>query len=143
MIPLSLFNDKVSSLEKKTIADALLSVSSKPPDADSLPKGHFGTGHGKPIFPSNVLEFTNLSDLVNHDSWFLFRLLQLDHDFLNVSVDELSGTTAYQQSLHNINAINVINDFGLAAKSEGHYQNIIQVVEQDRKLTPNLRKRKT
>ena len=29
-----------------------------------------------------------------------------------------------------------------AAQSKEHYQNVLQVVEQDRKRTPNLRKRK-
>ena len=33
-------------------------------------------------------------------------------------------------------------DFLAAAQSEEHYQNVLQVVEQDRKRTPNLRKRK-
>ena len=60
---------------------------------------------------------------------------------------------AYQQSLVNVKAVNVINDcakrgvklsadFLNAARSEEHYQNVLQVVEQDRKNMPNLRKRK-
>jgi hypothetical protein len=59
----------------------------------------------------------------------------------------------YQTSKSNISAINVVNDaaeravklgsdFLSTAKSESHYQNVLQVVEQDRKNRPNLRKRK-
>ena len=55
--------------------------------------------------------------------------------------------------LNAISAINVVNDaaeravklssdFLSAARSESHYQNVLQVVEQDRKARPNLRKRK-
>ena len=62
------------------------------------------------------------------------------------------GTT-YLSSKIKINAINVINDcvergvklsadFTGAAKSEEHFQNVLQVVETDRKERPNLRKRK-
>jgi hypothetical protein len=59
----------------------------------------------------------------------------------------------YQASKANVLAINVVNDcaergvklssdFLSSAKNEEHYQNVLQVVEHDRKRQPNLRKRK-
>ena len=60
---------------------------------------------------------------------------------------------SYISSKTKINAFYVINDcaerrvklsadFTGAAKSEEHFQNVLQVVEMDRKERPNLRKRK-
>ena len=93
------------------------------------------------------------SDLVNQDSWFILQLLQIDHNFLTEDVESWPDSAAYQESAANVEALNVINDctergvklstdFLAAARSEEHYQNILQVVEQDRQQTPNLRKRK-
>ena len=59
----------------------------------------------------------------------------------------------YQASAVDLYALNVISDsteHGIklssdllsSAKGDKHYQNVLQVVEQDRKQMPNLRKRK-
>ena len=61
--------------------------------------------------------------------------------------------SSYVSSKTKIKAINVISDcaergvkmsadFIDAAKSEEHFQNVLQVVESDRKERPNLQKRK-
>lgn len=61
---------------------------------------------------------------------------------------------AYKSSLCNVGAVNVVNDaaergvklssdYLSSAKTEKHYQNVLQLVEQDRKQKPNLRKRKS
>ena len=71
-----------------------------------------------------------------------------------LTVESWTRSDAYQSSLENLRAVNVVNDcaergvklisdFLASAKCEGHYQNILQVVEQDRKQNPNVRKRKT
>ena len=73
--------------------------------------------------------------------------------FLNQEVSEWIKLPSYLSSKTKINAVNVINDcaergvklsadFACAAKSEDHLQNVLQVVETDRKKRPNLRKRK-
>ena len=96
---------------------------------------------------------TTLADLVKPESWFTFELLQIDHSFLTEDVESWPDSAAYQRSFSNIEGLNVINDcaergvklssdFLEAAESKEHYQNILQVVEKDRKNMPNLRKRK-
>ena len=103
--------------------------------------------------PAQCTESTGLSDLVTEDSWYTMGLHQIDTTFLEEPVDSWSELPAYQASLANINSLNVINDctergvklssdFLSAARSEDHYQNVLQVVEEDRRSRPNLRKRK-
>ena len=82
------------------------------------------------------------------------NILQIDDQFLTEDVDTWSQSRVYQSSLRNILAVDVVNnsaergiklssDFLAAAHSEKHYQNVLQVVKQDRKKTQNLgRKRK-
>jgi len=60
---------------------------------------------------------------------------------------------AYVASAENVKALNVVNDaaergvklatdFSDTARSDRHFQNILQVVENDRKKNPNLRVQK-
>ena len=80
-------------------------------------------------------------------------LLKIDDRFLEEPVESWADSQAYQDSLTNVHSLNVINDsaergvklssdFLSAARSEDHYQNVLQVVEEDRRSRPNLRKRK-
>ena len=86
-----------------------------------------------------------LADLAEIDSWFLFPILQLDSKFLTEEVVNWPNCASYQVSMINIQSLNVVNDsaerrvklisdFISTAKSEKHYQNILQVVEKDRKI---------
>ena len=151
MIPLALFSGKTPDTEKQAIAGELLAI--KPVDKVIAPSTRFGTGFGKPTFPDTIDQSTTLADLVGPDSWFTMGVLQIDDQFLEEPVDKWDMSAAYQASKCNISAINVVNDaaeqavkvssdFLGAARSESHYQNVLQVVEQDRKARPNLRKRK-
>ena len=81
------------------------------------------------------------------------NILQIDDQFLTDDLDTWSQSQACQSSQRNILAVNVVNDsaergiklssdFLAAAHSEKHYQNVLQVVEQDRKKTPNLRRKR-
>ena len=117
------------------------------------PENRFGTGFGKPKFPERIRASKVLSDLVAEDSWYTMGLLQIDTTFLEEPVDSWSELPEYQASLANINSLNVINDcaergvklssdFLSAAIREDHYQNVLQVVEEDRRSRQNLRKRK-
>lgn len=152
MVPLALFSNRVPSNERRELADRLIAV--KPASAMLAPKNRFGTGFGKPKFPTDITSTTTLADFVNEDSWFTLHILQINTNFLTEDVHDWSNSPAYQDSSDNVRAINVINDcaergvklssdFLDAARSEEHYQNVLQVVEQDRRNMPNLRKRKS
>ena len=151
MIPLALFSEKVPATEKQALATKLPTV--KPDEEMVTPSNLYGTGFQKPMFPENITEATTLADLAGKDSWFTMHTLQLDDSFLADSVDTWPQSPAFQTSAVNVRAINVVNDaaergvklssdYLLAARSDEHYQNILQVVEQDRRMKPNLRKRK-
>jgi hypothetical protein len=151
MVPLALFSSKVPPEQRRALADKLLAI--KPTTERVAPLNRFGTGFGKPVFPSTVTPSTTLADLAGPDSWFTFHILELNPEFLNEDVSDWPQHAAYQASAVNLQAVNVINDgaergvklssdFLSSVKSEEHYQNVLQVVEQDRKQTPNLRKHK-
>jgi hypothetical protein len=151
MVPLALFSQLVPAAERRALADRLLAI--KPLTASLKPVQRYGTGFGKPAFPPEVTESTTLADLVGPDSWYTIHILQVDTSFFSEDTDLWPDDPAYQASKANVLAINVVNDcaergvklssdFLSAAKSEEHYQNVLQVVEQDRKKQPNLRKRK-
>ena len=92
MVPLSLFSTKIFDVEKRQIAEKLLSL--KPEIPVAAPTDRFGTGYGKPIFPSGVNESSKLVDFIKRDSWFLFTILNLDDGFLTLSVDEWPDSEA-------------------------------------------------
>ena len=151
LVPLALFSQLVPPAERRALADKLLTLD--PSSASLKPTQRFGTGFGKPVFPSNVTESTTLADLVGPDSWHTIHILQIDTSFLADDVQSWPDNPAYQTSMSNVLAINVTNDcaergvklssdFLSSARSEEHYQNVLQVVEHDRKRQPNLRKRK-
>lgn len=151
MVPLALFSDIVPGDQKRLLADRLLAL--KPDTIMLAPQKRFGYAYGKPAFP-DITQATTLSSLVDTDSWFTLHLLQINPDFLAEEVNTWPDLPSYQESAANVEAVNVINDcaergvklssdFINAAKSEQHYQNVLQVVEQDRKNMPNLRKRKS
>jgi len=93
---------------------------------------------------------TQLCDLVGVDSWFTIHLLQLDVSFLHLPVSEWECGAADVASAANVTAVNVVNDgaergirlladFLDATRSDQHFQNVLQVVEQDRQAAQNLR----
>ena len=87
------------------------------------------------------------------DSWFIFTLLELNSEFLMEEFVIWPCLPSFLMSRKHISAISVVNDSAKcgvklsadyleAARSEKHFQNILQTVEADRKNLPNLRKRK-
>lgn len=149
LVPLALWSNHVSEDARRDLANKLLAIK---PDAVLLsPQQRFGTGFGKPTFPKSITLTTTLADLVTTDSWYVFHLLQLDPQFLTEDVTAWPSSATYQSSLINLRALNVVNDcaergvklssdFLSSAKGEEHYQNVLQVVEQDRKRQHNLRR---
>ena len=151
MVPLALFSLLVPPAERRALADKLLTM--KPSTPPLRPLERFGTGFGKPAFPPEVTESTTLADLASPDSWHTMHVLQVDDSFFSEDVESWPSDPAYQASKANVLAINVINDcaergvklssdFLSSARSEEHYQNVLQVVEHDRKQQPHLRKRR-
>jgi len=151
MVAIALFSSLVPLAERQDLADALLKV--RPATTLQSPRSRFGTGWGKPHFPSSINLSTRLCDLVDNDSWFTIFRLQISSSFLELPVSEWDTNDAYQTSAENVKALNVVNDaaergvklatdFVSAARSDEHLQNILQVVENDRKQNQNLRVKK-
>ena len=149
MIPLALFSLKVTAIQKSEIASKLVSL--KPSFRIQVPRSRYGNGFGKPSFPQEVTVSSKLSDFVSEDSWLLFQLLEVEGDFLKLPVSEWLDQEDYLTAAEKANAVNAVNDvaeravklgtdFQQAARTESHYQNIIQVVEANRQDMPNLRK---
>ena len=91
---------------------------------------------------------------MGEDSWFTINRLQLDVGFLQHPVREWETQASYVASTNNVAAVNVVNDcaergvklssdFTDTARSDEHFQNVLQVVENDRKNAPNLRCKRT
>lgn len=151
MVPVALFSSVVPSAERQHLADALLRV--QPATDLQSPQSRFGSGWGKPRFPSSIDLSTTLCDLVDADSWFTIFRLEIDASFLQLPVSEWDTNEAYLASAQNVKALNVVNDaaergvklatdFVDVARSDEHFQNILHVVEDDRKQNPNLRLKK-
>ena len=74
MVPLSLFSDMVPTTDKENIAKKLLEI--KPDDTTILPQERFGTGYGKPKFPTMTGHTRiSLSDFCR--GWFVVFLPSL------------------------------------------------------------------
>ena len=123
----------------------------KPTSEPQAPKNRFGTEFGKPEFPV-LSETTELADLINVDSWFAVHALGLDMDFLSTNVctwpknDDFLNSKTRVKDLNVVNdcaerAVKMTNDFACSSKDESHFQNVLQVVESERKRKPNLRKK--
>ena len=152
LVPLALFSIKTPMSERQAVADKMIQL--QPPNVLQSPQNRFGFGWGKPQwFPKSVTLSTQLCDFVTADSWFTIHRLQIDSSFLRLPVIEWETSDAYLASAVNVKAINVVNDaaergvklstdFLDTARSDKHFQNVLQVVEQARKKTPNLRLKK-
>ncbi|KAK5910756.1 hypothetical protein CgunFtcFv8_004992 [Champsocephalus gunnari] len=112
------------------------------------PQLRFGTGFGKPKFPT-LSPTSSLADLTNPDCWFGMHQLHINPAFLSLDVEDWAASEAFQMGAVNVRVINVVNDcaehgakltsnFVAAARSEEHLQNVLQAVEHDRSKQPNL-----
>ena len=141
MVVFALFSNEVPLNERCALADVLLTILS-----DSMPctpKHRYGFGCGKPSFPK-VTQETMLADFVNEDSWFTANLLRLNMTFLTKNFDSWQNDDHFKVSKFIVDALNVVNDpseravkltndFVSSAREEDHFQNLLQVVECDRK----------
>ena len=149
LVPVALFSDSVKDVTKKKIVNKLKSFEKK------LCSKRFGSGFGKPIFPDipkDNVDSIDLSRFIGEDSWSIFMLMKLDCGFLDTPVEEWSSDDRYLQIRKIVCSFSVVNDaaergvklaydFLDGAKSEENLQKILQVVENDRNMIPNQRKR--
>ena len=118
--------------ERKSLADKLLEI--KPDDETfaKLPIERYGNGFGKPVFPKDMSLSTSLRDLARVDSWFIFKLLNLDSEFLSKLVETWEQNQAFRNAQKKVLSLNVTNDaaeravklssdFLNAAKREDNY----------------------
>src|SRR6218665_2060275 len=86
MVPLALFSSLVPLVERQALCDALLKV--QPSMPMQSPQHRFGSGWGKPQFPSSINLSTRLCDLVDTDSWITMFRLQINSSFLHLPIAE-------------------------------------------------------
>ena len=114
-------------------------------------KKRYGSGFGKPGFPESA-ESYDISDYLGPDSIGFFTTLGLDYSFIENPVEEWETMESYQRALFCVKNLSVVNDgaeravkltsdFNATAKIEEKFQDILQVVELDRKMIPNQRKK--
>ncbi|KAF0306682.1 hypothetical protein FJT64_021878 [Amphibalanus amphitrite] len=151
ILPLALFSDKVLAAERRALADAIMEH--KPADFPvRVPREQCGADFGKQKFPA-LSPSSRLADLANADCWLGIQHLHIDPAFLALSTEDWVTNAAFQARLANVQAINTFNDcaeqgvklasdFVGAAKSEQHLQNVLQAVQHDGSLQPNLRRSK-
>ena len=144
---MSLFCDLVSAEDKKEMVNKLFSFHEV-----KISSNRHSSNFGKPILPQ-VSDTSKLSSFIGASSWNFFHHLVINMDFLHISVENWSSSCSYQdakQIIHNLSVVNdraergvkLASDYLSAAHIESRYQNILQIVENDRKRIPNIRKRK-
>jgi len=78
LVPLALFSSRVPISERQALAEALLEVQAT--SEFQSPQNCFGSGRGKPQFPSVIILSSRLCDFVgvdSVDSWFTMSCLQV------------------------------------------------------------------
>ena len=150
LILLALFSSSLSSAEKEELVKELKNY---------LPgercEGRFGTAFGKPQFPalpSDIAE-ASLKSFAGKDSWCFFRILKLDSSFLSLPVESWNEDVSFNAAKIVVDNLKVVNDsaergvklcsdFLTKAKTNPKFQNVLQVVENNRNEIPNQRLKK-
>ena len=145
LVPLSLFSDSVEEEVKTEFAEALL----QQPRSDETTR--HGKGFGKPSLPRiDGNSPLHLPSFCGQGSWNFFKLLKIDSSFLThpssawPSDDGYKRGKAIVENLHVVNdlaerGVKLASDFISSAKKESSFQNLLQVVENDRNTVPNQR----
>ena len=150
LVVLCLFDTNVKDETKGKIAMKLLSLDHK------VCTKRKGSGFGKPILPKipkKSVDSLDLSLFVGEDSWSIFSVMKLNYGFLSKPVEYWPKDAGYLEAKLIINNLSVVNDgaergvklaydYIGSSKKEDNFQNILQTVENDRRLIPNQRKRK-
>ena len=136
----SLFSNKVSNDEKSRIAARLLTF----PVPSEFPLG-------QPEFP-DILENTQLVDLVGPKSWFIFLKLKIDASWLERDVASWSANLEFQKIENFVRTVKTTNDTAergvklmtdyaqILTHDEDMRQWILQAVDNNRKMFPDFNK---
>ena len=102
------------------------------------------------LWTLKLTEAKHLHELVTPASWRFFDNLGISVDFLRLPTVDWEQNCAYKEAgefLKNMKvtwsaerSVKLCADFLGLAKTEGLFQNYLQVVEEERKRTPNVRK---
>ena len=151
-LPVCLWDPELSDEVKSDVATK---ISEQPSDADDPMErtfvGRHGTDYGKPDLLAVNTNVESLVQLVTPASWIFFRILGINPDFLAVSPTEWSSDENWKRGEAIVRNMKVTNesaergvklasDYLKLAKNENNFQNYLQVVEQERRDHPNLRK---
>ena len=147
---LAFFSSAVDLDVKIKMVEALKACPATP-----LPTKRSGNFHGKPPHPkqSDVDLEGDLSQFIGSDSWQFLRVMNIPHSLLETPVRLWDEDPHYKRAKNIVDHLLVVNDaaergvklahdFVDAAKSEGKYQNILQVVENSRAEKPDQRSKK-
>jgi len=147
LVLLSLFSDRLPSNEKTDIVKKLLQLEK----VESF-HNRQGSGFGKPVLP-RVSSDSTLASFVTECSWNFFQLLGIKTDFLTCPIETWQFHPSFQSAKIIISNLRVVNDsaergvklgydFLSVAQTEKIYQNVLQVVENDRARVADQRKRR-
>ena len=155
MLPLALYDKNLSDVEKAKLAQKILE---QPKDCENEEElqyvGRHGTDYGKPDLMAVNVNAESLSDLVTPASWRFFKILGFSSDFLGSPPDEWELNRGYEEASAQIAHFKVTNedaersvklcaDFLGVSKKEETFQNYLQVIEDERVSTPDIRKYNT
>ena len=113
--------------------------------------GRIGNGFGKPDLLSINFDAKHLHELVSPASWRFFDIFGVPHDFLYLSPEHWHMDNDYNEAMAYFKVMKVTNesaersvklcsDFLGLSKKEDVFQNYLQVIEEERKKTPDIRK---
>ena len=116
-----------------------------------------GTGFGMPIFPEidiTTVSTMELTDFVGSDCWKFFDITRINSSFLVKPVSIWNTLDSFRNAAEKLQSLQVKNDaaergvrlghsFLGRAKIEARYQNVLQIVENNRRSNPNQRSKKS
>ena len=152
LAPLSLFNNNLEDKQRQKIANKILSLKNYV-TLNEITSKRKGSGFGKPIFPMvPKMALNDLTDFIGEDSPVFFTILNINSSFLREPVTEWHKNEDFLASKNVVSSLSVVNnsaergvklcsDFVGTSKKENKFQDIIQVVENNRNMLPNQRKR--
>lgn len=148
LVPLTLFSSQVNNSTKEDMRKALLCQ-----EGTEVTKrvGLNHGGYGKPHLPPVPDSSTALVDLIGPDSSRFFTIIGLPYQFIHTSASEWADHEDYINMTQVVNKFQVVNeaaergvklchDFLNVARNENRFQEVLQVVENDRLRVPNQRK---
>ena len=135
LVILSLFDSKVSLAEKEEISQKLLCFK-KPKDIKI-----------KEFKPIEVKISTRLKDLINHNSWHIFKVFDVKDSWLRENPQTWADNEDYNKlksvlkNLVSVNdccerAIKIAQDFIDVGRKEQKYQDIVVVLKHHREMHP-------